>query len=107
MHAVVFACFRARLMVGRRIPMSTAMIPITTRSSTSVKPRRLLVGMPMIRSLKRYAMAPFRVDDSHVLILTARSGRQTEKDAPIVPAQCKVLTQVCQFLTQSHVGMAA
>ena len=37
-HIVVFACSRARPSVGSRMPISTAIIPITTKSSTSVKP---------------------------------------------------------------------
>ena len=35
-HAVVLAAARARLSAGRRIEISSAMMPMTTRSSTSV-----------------------------------------------------------------------
>src|SRR4051812_21041093 len=35
-HATVFACIRARLNAGSRMPIRTAMMPITTSSSTSV-----------------------------------------------------------------------
>src|ERR1043165_6187416 len=40
MHWALTACCLARLSAGRRIAIRTAMIPITTRSSTSVKPGR-------------------------------------------------------------------
>ena len=39
-QAVVFACFRAELIAGRRIAIRTAMMPITTNSSTRVNARR-------------------------------------------------------------------
>ena len=39
MHWVVRACVRALFRAGRRIEISIAMMPITTRSSTSVKAR--------------------------------------------------------------------
>ena len=38
-HFTWFACSRARPSTGRSTEISTAMIPMTTRSSTSVKPR--------------------------------------------------------------------
>jgi len=38
-HLVVSACRRTRLSVGRRIEINKAMIPMTTRSSTSVNAR--------------------------------------------------------------------
>src|SRR5215207_7591071 len=41
-HCTVAAARRALLSAGSRIPTSTAMIPITTNSSTSVKPAFLL-----------------------------------------------------------------
>jgi hypothetical protein len=40
-HCAVRAARRARFSAGSRIPISTAMIPITTSSSTSVKPHRV------------------------------------------------------------------
>src|SRR5215213_5416879 len=39
-HCVRLADSRALLSVGSRMPINTAMMPMTTRSSTSVKPRR-------------------------------------------------------------------
>src|SRR5215218_4988301 len=41
MHCTAFACSRARLRAGIRIDMRTAMMPMTTRSSTRVNPLRL------------------------------------------------------------------
>src|SRR4051812_42648571 len=38
-HAMTFAAFRALFKAGSKTEMSSAMIPITTSSSTNVKPR--------------------------------------------------------------------
>jgi hypothetical protein len=43
-HFTRFADARARVSAGIRIEINTAMIPITTRSSTSVKPLRDRTG---------------------------------------------------------------
>jgi len=40
MQLVLSACLRALLNAGNRIEINSAMIPITTKSSTSVNPRR-------------------------------------------------------------------
>jgi hypothetical protein len=40
-HCTVFACRRAFCSAGNRIEISTAMIPMTTSNSTSVKPDRI------------------------------------------------------------------
>jgi hypothetical protein len=42
MHLTWLACSRARLRAGIRMAISSAMMPITTSSSTSVKPLRLM-----------------------------------------------------------------
>src|SRR5689334_16342324 len=39
-HLVVLACWRALLSAGSKIEISSAMMPMTTSSSTSVKPFR-------------------------------------------------------------------
>src|SRR5580765_860761 len=41
MHCALAACCRARLIAGRSMAINTAIIPMTTSSSTSVKPRDL------------------------------------------------------------------
>jgi hypothetical protein len=40
-QAVTFACSRAAFSAGSRMAIRSAMIPITTSSSTSVNPRRI------------------------------------------------------------------
>src|SRR4051812_16521548 len=51
-HAVRLDCSRALFSAGRMIAMRMAMIPITTRSSTSVKALRFF----MVRSCLRIAL---------------------------------------------------
>src|SRR5688572_30235195 len=41
LHATVYADARARLSAGNRMPISTAMMPMTTSNSTRVNPDRL------------------------------------------------------------------
>src|SRR5438067_4586727 len=50
-HLTVLAASRALLSAGRRIEISSAMMPMTTRSSTRVKPARIwfdfrIIGFP-------------------------------------------------------------
>jgi len=51
-QTVVFDAFRALFNVGSRIPIMMAIIPMTTRSSTSVKPRRRLVNLLHMTGLR-------------------------------------------------------
>src|SRR5687767_5264417 len=53
-HLTVFAALRARPSVGRRLEISSAMMPRTTSSSTSVKPDgRRRTGYVMVSLLAR------------------------------------------------------
>src|SRR5258706_6141821 len=47
-HLVVLAARRALPRTGRRIEISKAMMPMTTRSSTRVKARLVLAGMGIL-----------------------------------------------------------
>src|SRR5687767_3847216 len=51
MQVVLIACWRTRAIVGRRIATSTAIIPITTNSSTNVKPCERDDGEPFVRNM--------------------------------------------------------
>src|SRR4051812_11097010 len=62
---MLLEALRALLTTGRRMPMSSAMMPMTTRSSTSVKPRDLVVFIQILQSASlgsrlggRIAVAP-------------------------------------------------
>src|SRR5436305_10046863 len=65
-HLARLAVSRALDREGRRIEISRAMIPMTTSSSTSVKPRsRVLASRFMVKLLYGASRAGKRVTDRH------------------------------------------
>src|SRR6266545_7067763 len=77
MHAEPAACLRALLKAGSNIAISSAIIPMTTSSSTKVKARRDEVGMDrdIEPSSKRGARC-----DCHVVAL----GKLYVKEIPVI-----------------------
>src|SRR4051794_14098507 len=82
-HLDVLACWRARASAGRRMPISAAMMPITTSNSTRVKPfvRVLKLAPP---TLEMNSATPLR----HGLAAT-QCLRQRTVRARISPDDCQ------------------
>src|SRR3954453_879605 len=70
MQAVMLACLRALPSAGSKIEINSAMMPITTRSSTSVKARK---SQFLLEKVGKFTL--FNVREFWIRMVTARVGR--------------------------------
>src|SRR5690242_19783414 len=95
-HAAVFALWRALLSAGSRIEISSAMMPITTSSSTSVKARVTRARLRMRLDMMQFLLVGARNAGRGFSQAGARNVKGFAKIC--IPTGTSVLQSTCPFL---------